>query len=105
MGALCVHVDAQPCASNPERKGGKLRDKVQHNEPSLRAQYKPPRVSTVRVRDATGGWGGGAFVESWRDRGSVRVRSCQHQISPGELRPSALLPRPIYLTLFSCVHV
>lgn len=49
--------------------------------------------------------GGGAFVESWRDRGSVRVRSCQHQISPGELRPSALLLRPIYLTLFSCVRV
>lgn len=66
MGALCVHVDAQPCASNPERKGGKLRDKVQHNEPSLRAQYKPPRVSTVRVRDATGGGGVRGVLEGSR---------------------------------------
>lgn len=51
MSALRVHFGARPCASNVERKGGKLRGKVQHHEPHLPCTGRAtPSVNGPRAR-------------------------------------------------------
>lgn len=57
MSALCLSYGAQPRAWNLERKGEKLRNKVQHNDPptsSSSAQHRSTitGLSTVGVREA-----------------------------------------------------
>lgn len=99
MSALCV------CWRTAMRieSGEKRRKAVQHNEPAPlpRAQAKPSHHKCQRSACVLQAGGVRAVLQG--SRLSVG-QSCQRQISPGELRPSALpLRKNIYRSLAACM--